>query len=223
MHLELVELLRCPVPHTPSVLVAAADLISNRYMTEGLLGCPECRAEYPVRGGVTHFISAPPPFDAAIEISSSNSVDPMRLAAQLGLSAGRSVYALIGHDITTVVAMREIVAARMLLLNAPQLDATAFPTEQLQDAAVVAPIGVMMCGDVLPIVPGKFDGIAIQSANVDARLLEQSVLALRTGGRLVANVPTPLPAGVRELVRDEQVWVAERESVASAPIALIRR
>ena len=226
MHLELVALLRCPAAHAPSVLVASADEILNRYVTEGMLGCPECYAEYPVRGGITHFSEVTTPDEharAATFLASATGADPMRLAAQLGLNAGRSVFALIGYDVTTMVAMRDIVPARMLLLDPPQLDATAFPTERLQDAALVAPTGVAIFGNVLPLVAGKFDGIAINSGHASTLLLQQSVEALRNGGRLVADVHAELPAGMRELVRDEHVWVAERESVATAPVGITRR
>ena len=231
MHLELVELLRCPVAHAPTVLVAAAGTISNRYVTEGVLGCPECYAEYAIRGGVTHFaVGDPardilePPSDATNgEVTTDDSAGAMRLAAQLGLIGGRSVFALIGYDITAIVAMREIVPARVLVLNPSQLDASAFPTEQLQDAMLVAPIGVALCDDVLPLVQAKFDGVAVSSPHASSQLLTQAASALRTGGRLVANVNATLPVGMRELVRDDRVWVAVRESVASAPISILRR
>jgi len=213
------------------VLVASADTIANRYVSEGLLGCPECHAEYEIRGGVTHF-GAEKLALSAIELPSAvassdetgdHSPAAMRLAAQLGLSAGRSVFALVGYDLTTVTAMRDIVPARVLLLNPSQLDATAFPTEGLRSASLVAPVGIAMYGEILPLVPAKFDGIAVHAAHASPRLLAQAVNALRTGARLVADANTLLPTGVRELVRDEHVWVAEREVVASTPIAILRR
>ena len=267
MHLELVELLRCPVPHAPGVLVASADVIANRYVSEGLLGCPGCYAEYVIRGGVTRFVSGvslsdrrESPANAANSEQAVNdangaqaanaanseqaanaangaraandvnderpnnySLAAMRLAAQLGLSTGRSVFALVGYDVMTMVAMREIVAARVLLLNPSQFDAAAFASQQLQSVPLVAPVGVISCGAVLPLVPAKFDGLAVHAAHALPGLLEQAATALRIGGRLVAPVQATIPVGMRELVRDEHVWVAERESVASAPISLRRR
>ena len=231
MHLELVELLRCPVSHAPGVLVASADTIANRYVTEGLLGCSVCYAEYAIRGGVTHFetgtagygLSASPADDVSGEATEDGSAVAMRLAAQLGLSAGRGVFALVGYDITTVVAMRDIVPARILLLNPSQLDSSAFPTEPLRCASLVAPVGVATCGDTLPLVPAKFDGLAVHAAHALPGIVEQAATALRSGGRLVADARATLPAGVRELVRDKHVWVAQRESVPSAPIAILRR
>ena len=46
----------------------------------------------------------------------------------------------------------------------------------------------------------------------------------RVGGRLVAPAGAPLPEGVRELARDDAVWVGEREALPSAPVTLhVRR
>ncbi|MEO7362638.1 MAG: hypothetical protein ABI120_20070 [Gemmatimonadaceae bacterium] len=231
MHLELVELLKCPVSHAPSVLVASADTVVNRYVTEGLLGCPVCHAEYEIRGGVTHFAAGIPAL-AALEsrsavTSSDNAGDTcdaaVRLAAQLGLRAGRSVFALMGYGMTTVMTVRDIVPARVLLLNPWPADPAAYPTEGYRSASLVAPIGIAMCSEILPLGPAKFDGIAVHAAHASPELLAQAANALRTGGRLVADVRTQLPAGVCELVRDEQVWVAERESMASAPVGITRR
>jgi uncharacterized protein YbaR (Trm112 family) len=219
MHLELVEYLRCPRPHTTGVLVAAADLIANRYVTEGTLGCPECLAEYAIADGITRFAEAA--HDVNRDAAAEGEDAALRLAAQLSASAGHTTFAVLGYSLTTIVAMREIVPARVLVLNAPQLDAVAFPTEQLQSASLVAPIGIAHCGDALPLAEAKFDGVALCHAN-DA-LLNSASSAVKTKGRLVAPIACDIPTGFQELVRDEHVWVAERASTTSRPITLTRR
>ncbi|MEO7362700.1 MAG: hypothetical protein ABI120_20380 [Gemmatimonadaceae bacterium] len=222
MHLELVELLRCPNAHAPSVLVAAADEIENRYVLNGLLGCPECLAEYAVRAGVTYFTGHVDE-NASANLVTASVVDrdvAMRLAAQLGLSAGRTVFALIGFNLDMAIAMREIVAARVLLINPPQ----HFYTEQsLPAVSQAAPFGIALCGETMPLVARKLDGIAVAHSRVSEKLLDQCVQLLRPNARLVAPTDAPVPSGMRELVRDEQVWVAEREAIVSAPIPLTRR
>lgn len=230
MHLELVELLKCPNNHAPSVLVASADEIENRYVTNGLLGCPECLAEYPVRDGVTHFVDgvaahsvADAGVDSAVDAAVDFAVDrdvAMRLAAQLGLSPGHTVFALIGFSVEMALALREIVPARVLVINPPVLlHSAAF----LSAASRTAPFGVVVCGDALPLVPRKFDGIGIAPSHVSETLLDQCVQILRPNARLVAPASATVPVGMRELVRDAQVWVAEKDAVASAPIPLTRR
>lgn len=226
MHLELVELLKCPNNHAPSVLVASADEIENRYVTNGLLGCPECLAEYPVRDGVTHFVvggAARSVADAGVDSAVDSAVDrdvAMRLAAQLGLSPGHTVFALIGFSVEMALATREIVPARVLVINPPGLlHSAAF----LSAASRTAPFGAVVCGDALPLVPRKFDGIAIAPSHVSETLLDQCVQILRPNARLVAPASAAVPIGMRELVRDAQVWVAEKDAVTSAPIPLTRR
>ena len=52
MFIELVDALRCPRTHEESWLVLAASRIEARHIQEGALGCPVCRAEYPIRDGI---------------------------------------------------------------------------------------------------------------------------------------------------------------------------
>jgi len=48
--------------------------------------------------------------------------------------------------------------------------------------------------------------------------------ATRIGGRVVAPVTAAIPDGVRELARDDRVWVGAREAMPSVPITLhVRR
>jgi hypothetical protein len=59
---------------------------------------------------------------------------------------------------------------------------------------------------------------------LDQARLSSTVQATRTAGRLVAPAQAALPEGVRELVRDEHVWVGEREAPPSALVRLhVRR
>ena len=55
MFIELVDALRCPQPHAESWLVVASTRTQARHILEGTLGCPVCRAEYPIVDGVVDF------------------------------------------------------------------------------------------------------------------------------------------------------------------------
>src|SRR5207248_1411816 len=55
MFIELVESLRCPRPHPFTWLVAGVRRMDGRRIVSGLLGCPTCRAEYPIDDGVADF------------------------------------------------------------------------------------------------------------------------------------------------------------------------
>jgi len=49
-----------------------------------------------------------------------------------------------------------------------------------------------------------------------------AVRALVAGARLVAPAGAAVPAGVRELARDEADWVGERDAAPSPPVPLRR-
>jgi uncharacterized protein YbaR (Trm112 family) len=225
VHLELVELLRCPVPHAPSVLVAIADEVEQRYVMRGLLGCPGCGAEYEIDGGITYFDVGlrERPADALASgegapalIDSALSEAAMVLAAQLALRDGRSVFATVGFDATIVAAMRRIVPARMLVINPPHLGeayATLAPSLALAPAAIIVALS-------LPLAANTLSGAALSA--VEGERARAIVPALQANARLVARIERELPAGVRELVRDQRVWVGEREAATSPPVQLRR-
>lgn len=249
MHLELVDLLRCPKPHTTSVLVAAANRVEQRFVIDGTLGCPECLAEYPIENGVAMFapsVSEPVPQVASRTLASSEDTPPhtvlsdsarlndtrlddtpvhdasLRLAAQLGLADGRSVFALVGYPAHAAALLRQLVGARLLLINPVGDTSTLF---ELQRAAPLAPLGALIC-NALPLVTGRFAGVAFAQIP-EHSALQQWAAVVRSGGRIVAPVATDVPANVRdvlrELVRDDQVWVAQVEATSSAPVEITRR
>jgi hypothetical protein len=77
-------------------------------------------------------------------------------------------------------------------------------------------------GVKLPLATGAARAVATDSSALE-RVAEAARIA-RVGGRLVAPAAAPVPEGVRELVRDESVWVGERQALASAPVTLhVRR
>lgn len=217
MHLELVELLRCPRPHAPGVLVAASDRTSARYVLEGLLGCPECGAEYVIRGGVAYFADAISQTTRAAS-DTEYSEQALRAAAQLGMTEGRSVFALVGFPARTVLAVRALVPARLLIVDPFELEAFGDPSVTLGDA----PAGIVRTAGLMPLALGKFDGVAF-AALPEPPLLDQAVALLKSAGRLVAPATCAVPRGMTELVRDDRDWVATRDAAASAPVGITRR
>src|SRR5688572_15451966 len=94
MHVELTDLFRCPVPHRESWLVAAAHRTESRVILDGVLGCPECGAEYVIRDGVARFDERPSQGEGSV-----GDIDPelpYRIAALLNATDGSATLALIG-------------------------------------------------------------------------------------------------------------------------------
>jgi uncharacterized protein YbaR (Trm112 family) len=209
VHIELIDLLRCPASHAVSTLVLTAGRWDGRRVIEGTLGCPVCRAEYPIRSGVTDFAGGTS--DRAQPIVAEPSSQPeaaMRLAAQLDLQEPGAVVVLAGSYARLAFDLVELVQARCLAVNAP--------------AAVSGADGILVV-ERLPLATAALRGTALDDQNATPALLAEVVRALGTGGRLVVSAATGVPAGVDVLARDATEWVASVRKPASALVSLGRR
>jgi uncharacterized protein YbaR (Trm112 family) len=196
---ELIEHLRCPAGHAPTPLVAAASRSAHRHILDGILGCPECGAEYPVRSGVAHFGQAPrvPGVEPSIETA-------MRIAAFLELTDARGFAVLSGRWGAHVHALAQLVETPLVLVNPPE-------GAELDGAAAV-----LETDGVLPIAEGAARALAIDADAI--RIGATS--SVRAGGRVLGPAQLTLPDGLREIARDAREWVAERVN-ADAPAKLV--
>lgn len=200
MHIEFIDLLRCPRPHEDSWLIAAFERMDGRLVVDGKLGCPVCYAEYPIRAGVADFRTdfadsgdTPPPWH---ETQSED--DAMRLAAMLGLSRPGMLVLLSGSAASLSHRLAALTSVRVLNLN-PN-------TSGIGDSDMV---GSIIIDTAVPIAPRSVDGIALDAAAASPALLDEAVRVLKPGGRLAAPASTMLPVSLRELARDDTNVVAE--------------
>ncbi|MFN8571887.1 MAG: hypothetical protein U0132_07505 [Gemmatimonadaceae bacterium] len=204
MFIELVDVLRCPNTHEETWLVAAVDRLDGRYIAEGSLGCPICRAEYPIREFVAYFASpgkgmpVPPDVDAE---------GVTRLAALLGLSTPGGFIALAAGQAAFAAPLAHEFDVQCVIV-----DPTALATPG--DGVSV------LCASHAPLSAGAMRGVVLDAGSgVSATAL---VHALRTGGRMVAPATAAVPNGIRELARDAQHWVGERVPDAGPLVPLTR-
>jgi len=214
MFIELVDSLRCLVPHEESWLVAASRRMVGRGIADGTLGCPVCRREYPVLDGVAYFgVPAEEP-RAAREEPPPVGDDTLRLAALLGLDSPRGIVVLVGEWARLGPSLRELTGVHCLLLDPPG------QWGGRDDDGV----SVVRAGGVVPLATGSTRGVALAagSGTTVERTMRGAVRALASGGRLVAPADVPPPKDVAELARDATQWVAERRAAPSAPVTLAR-
>jgi len=95
--IELTEILRCPRDHPESYLVAAPIAMDGRRIVRGVIGCPECRAEFPIVDGVAYFAERP---KAAQPPASSPPYDVAALTAFLNLGGPGGYAVLVGAAIS---------------------------------------------------------------------------------------------------------------------------
>lgn len=215
MFVELVDRLRCVRAHEDSWLVLAARRTVDRHVMDGLLGCPICRAEYPIRDGVADFRADATLQGAHADASPAAPTEEevVRLAALLSLADVRAPVVLAGGWQPLVAALADAVPASYLVVN---------PTAALDGREELS---ALHAAGALPLADGSVHGVALDASTADdVGLVAGAVRALRPRGRLVAPVSLALPAGLRELARDARHWVAERDEAAPAsrPVPLRR-
>ena len=194
MFVELLEYLRCPRSHEESSLIVSATRTRDRHIVDGVLGCPVCNAEFRIEAGVARFTDRAP----AARPEPPSDEAAMRLAAFLQLTDARGAAALCGRFASHAGGVAAITDAPLVVVNAP----TALDV----DAAAS-----LVVDDSLPLAAGSLRGAAIDES-VGAALAASVVRAVRSGGRLVGAAPSPVPAGVTELARDDRVWIAEKDA-----------
>lgn len=202
MFAELVDALRCPWPHAESWLVATADHVVERHIVEGILGCPVCRAEFPVHRGVVALHGEGGAATPDAEPTDLLGVAGLRLAALLDLTDGAGFAVLHGRWGSAAAEVRAVAGTPLMLVNPP--------------AGIEGEPGitVLRTSGPLPLAAGSARAIAVDVA--PAPVVASAVRATAAGGRVVAPAGLEVPDDVRELARDERVWVGER--VAALPL-----
>ena len=165
---------------------------------EGSLGCPVCRAEFPIRGGEALFGG-----DDAPEASTGNAETGMRLAAFLDLTDRRGFAILCGLWGAHAEEVRQIAPTPLLLVNPPR-------------GVDVSATGILRVQGRLPVAALTARGAALDKS-ADAVLVKSTVAAVRVAGRVVGPVALATPEGVRELSRDTRMWVGEKSAASDDP------
>ena len=207
MFIPLVDVLRCVKPHDDTWLVASIERADERDIISGMLGCPICFAEYPIRDGVVFFTEQAPAPDYAAPMED----DAMRLAAALDLTDARMTAVLHGAWGAHAALLRGISPVQLLLVNPP-------PGMSSGDGVSI------VRAEHAPIAHGAVNAVAVD-AHANPEMLASLRASLRAGGRMLGPVSVPVPDGLIELARDDEVWVAELSAgeATSRPIGLTRR
>ena len=212
MHVSMTDLLTCPRCGPDHGLVLVPGEVRERRVVEGVLGCPNCRERYAVRGGVADFTGgeagaaggADPPSRAAGEAGGGEGA--VRLAGLLGLAEASGVVVLAGD------AGREAEAVADLV---PDVEVVRVVGAGAESASMGAVTRVRVAGR-LPFRTGSVRGVALEGSGV--ALLEESARVLASGGRLVAagvgeaERGRVASAGLRELASEGGTVVWERVS-----------
>jgi hypothetical protein len=217
MFIELVDALRCLNEHDESWLVAAVVRFEGRYIDQGSLGCPVCRAEYRIERGAADF-RAPGAAGQALEDSGhlressailvDHAEEVLRIRALLDLSEAGGTIALAGQAAALASAIEDEADVNVLAVN---------PGAASEHRAGRS---TLLVRDRIPLARGSLRGAVIGDDQASPAMLSGLASAIRVGGRLVAPAAAPVPFGMEELARDDRQWVAVKRDAASAPVQL---
>ena len=203
MFIELTEVLDCPLCRNELGLVAFVDELQERRVLEGHLGCPECRAEYPIRGGGIDLSGledgSDPSDESGVSPSDESSAGPGGPAPTVGCNDERAM------QVAALLGVRERAGARLLVDEslaacAPAMVGWGERIEILTLVPVLASEGPFGSGPGVtpvagatharwPIRPHALRGVALLGGSPDR--LREAERVLTRGGRLAVLEPAP--------------------------------
>ena len=204
MHILLTDILTCPRCGPAFGLIVLADRISERHVLQGSLGCPNCRTEFPIDGGVADLRTVPGPAPRAAGAGLDGEA-ALRLAALLGIGDRQGLVSVCGAEPELVSAVAE------LLPNAGVFGAgTALPA-----GGVPERLGWVLHSERLPFRDGALRGAALVgelpewlAAEIDRVLFPGARVVVDGIGR--GSVPRLLAQGLELLLEQDGVAVASR-------------
>ena len=195
MFIELTEILRCPRGHAESYLVAAPMVMDGRRIVRGAIGCPECKAEFPIVDGVAFFAERP---KAGQGGAASPSYDVAGLAAFLNLTGPGGYAVLVGAAARFGAGMVEAVPGVHFVAVNPPPEVSPGPSLSV----LVAPS--------LPFKSSTVRAVALGADHATAPWPAEAARVLVPGLRLAVEDERASPDGISELARGAGLFVGEK-------------
>ena len=197
MFIELTEILRCPRDHAESYVVASPIAMDGRRIVRGVVGCPECGAEFPIVEGVAYF--GPPGRRRAAGVAPGPAYDAAALAAFLHVDGPGGYVALVGRAARHAAELGAATpGVHVVAVNPP---AGVAPGPML--SVLEAPAG-------LPIKTAQLRAVTLGADCASARWLAEAARALLPGLRLAVEDEGAEVDGVVELARGAGMFVGTR-------------
>ena len=202
MFIELAELIRCPGPHDETVCVLAPDIMDGRRVVSGMLGCPECKAEYHIAEGIVGF--GEDPLLGGGSRSDDLTVEELpqvdHIQALLALSSPGGYVALIGSAVRLADGLAELAGEiRFIGVN---------PPPGLQEAEYLS---LLRSPVRIPLTDSCVRGVVLGKEYLRNRWMIEGGRILKSAGRLVAVSDLPSAPGVKQLAASDGLWVGEKE------------
>lgn len=206
MHIELTEMLRCPEPHAAAVLVMSTGEMLGRMVRSGVMGCPVCRREYPIRNGVVEF-SGPSPLQRGGAAPSraaggtpGPAVDPQTLQALLDLGGPGGYVVLVGAATRHAVGLAGLMGGIHFVGINPPGDIDELPV-----------LSLLACDAMIPLRDAMARAVVVGPDRLESPWLAEAQRILLRGRRVVVeHAAVAWPAGLTPLAAGEGLSVGER-------------
>lgn len=210
MHIELTEMLRCPEPHREEMLVLSTGEMRGRMVRSGLVGCPVCRKEYPISGGIVNFrrsrerverdeaaptarAHVPPPSPLPM-------ADAGRLQALLELSGPGGYVVLVGAAVRQAPALGALMDGVHFIGINP-------PSDMLEQPV----LSLLYASERVPLRSAIARGVVVGADLATSPWLVEAHRVLLRGRRFVVESEDPeLPIGLTRLAVGAGLWVGEK-------------
>lgn len=195
MYIELTEFLRCPEDHDDAFCIVLPDEMAGRTIMRGVIGCPVCRREYPIRDGVAEFGGQPP----AVPVAPAAPLDPDIVAALLGLTNPGGFVILLGSAATLAAALAErLGGVHFVGINAP-------------DGTEVSPALTLLNHQrKIPLRSAVARGVVVPAEMAHAAWLGEGARVLLRGQRVVVAAEDVVVPGLESVATGRGLWVGQK-------------
>ena len=177
MNFELTDLLTCPACGPDHGLVLLVESVEDRKVSEGWLGCPNCRTNYRVEAGVADLRrskSQGTEADAGRAQPFRQEETPLKIAALSGLTEGPARI-LLGPRLSD--------AAEELVELLPGVEIIAVSREPIP-ASEREEVSYVISDSGLPLARYGLQAVALATGD-DPESVTAAAVLIRAGGRLV--------------------------------------
>ncbi|MGH7537178.1 MAG: hypothetical protein ACREMF_00965 [Gemmatimonadales bacterium] len=206
MHIELVEMLRCPEEHREEYLVLSTSEMNGRMVMLGLVGCPVCQRDFEIIGGIVDFtevVTGERQVRAVRRTPAPESpvgLDPQSLQALLDLGGPGGFVVLLGSATRHAVGLASLMPGiHFVGVNAPP-DVEALPVLSLLQSDLV-----------IPLRRSVSRGVVVGAELARTPWVDEGVRVLLRGRRLVVEDEQAAPAGAVRLAAAGGVWVGGKQ------------
>ena len=207
MHIELIEMLRCPEEHREEFLVLSTSEMNGRMVWMGLVGCPVCQRNFEIIDGIVDFTEVVTGERQSRSVrrtpapESPVTVDAQSLQALLDLGGPGGFVVLLGSATRQAAGLASLMPGiHFVGINAPP------------DVGEMPIVSLIQTDRVIPLRQFMARAVVVGAELARTPWVAEGLRVLLHGRRLVieSEEPTP-PTGLKKLVSGHGLWVGEKK------------